>query len=232
MAPVSIITPASKDAMHAAAGLRAEGEIYRRLHGLPPTSVGSEQRALVGQRVQITRLTARRHLNGAFGEAKSIDKGQVLVVLEHNGQGVRLHPSNLHLAAPAPAATVYNVGLGQYMLPSYSNNGLPRRCRTGSGTPSYSTRRVPEQDGSDVMPPEAGAILPKPNPPTAFRDARRGGHLPVRVGAAGVTLRWVDQDESEVDIEQESPLAALIGPTHCALRIEQGDSCWPKQFTV
>lgn len=203
MPPVSVLLPAAKDESRAAAGLLAEGEIYRRLYGLPPTSEGSEQRAFLGRRVQLTGLVSRRVLNGTYGEAKSIDRGLILVILEGSGEGVRLRPSNLHLAPQAHAQTTYNVGTGQYVVPSYSNNGLPRRCRKGSGRPSYSTRRLPEHDGSEVPPPEAGALLPRPNAPKAFRDAREEGVLPVRVGASGHgQLRWIDKDENEVSVQQ------------------------------
>jgi len=125
-------------------------------------------------------------------------------VLEGSGEGVRLRPSNLQLAPPAPVETAYNVGKAQYELPSYSNNGRPRRCRAGSGGgPSYSTRRPPEHAGRAVTPPEAGALLPRPNAPTAFREARRAGLLPVRLGASpDMPLRWVDpQTGADVGVD-------------------------------
>lgn len=204
MPPVSVLDPAAKDRVRAAAGLKSEGEIYRRLYGLPPTSEDSERRTLLGQRVRLIGLTARRQLNGKHGEAKSIDKGHILVILEGSGEGVRLRHANLQLAPPAPVNTSYNVGTGQYMLPAYSNNGLPRRCRMGSGALSHSTRRGVAQDGRDVAAPQAGAILPRPNLPTAFREARKEGLLPVRLGPTrDAPLRWINpKTESEVDVQE------------------------------
>lgn len=206
MAPVSLLLPAAKDARHAAQGLKAEGEVYRRLHSLPRPSPASQLNSLLGRRVRVARVsgTALNKLHGLSGEVRAVEGGRALVVLDQTAETLLLRPSQLQLAPPAPAPTEYNVGTGQYALPRYSNNGQPRRCRAGSGALSYSTRRAPQQGGSAVPPPESGALLPRPNPPVAFREARKAGSLPVRLGGErGATLRWVDPiTEASLDVKQ------------------------------
>ena len=112
---------------------------------------------------------------------------------------------------PRPIPTVYHAGKQQYQPASlYQNNGRPRRCRAGSGTPSYSTRRPAEVHPSAVTPPVAGAFLPQwVQTPTAFRDARAELSLPVRIdnssGGASLSVEWTTPVE-EVDVQVVLPL--------------------------
>ena len=172
----------------AAVGLHREALIRQKVYGLPPSAAGSRSEG----RVRITGLTHRRELNGKMGTSSRLPGGRVLVILDGTGEGVRARPENVQLAPPAPADTVYNVATGQYVLPTPS--GLPRRCRSGTGAPSYSTRRPLQQAGSSVPPPEAGATLPRHSAPAGFREARREGLLPARVVCASGRpgLRWLD----------------------------------------
>mmetsp|Transcript_23927 Transcript_23927/g.39571 ORF Transcript_23927/g.39571 Transcript_23927/m.39571 type:complete len:300 (+) Transcript_23927:134-1033(+) len=93
-----------------------------------------------------------------------------------------------------PADTQYNVGTGQYVMPSFLTNGRPRRCRSGSGKPSYSTRSRSAPLATEVPPPVAGAFIPKPSMPAkALRHARDNGSLPLRIDDTpnGPSLRWL-----------------------------------------
>ena len=179
--------------MQAASRLKRESALCTHVYGLS----APHKSKFLGERVRIVGLTVRRELNGAHGSVQSIDPGsaRLLVLLEGTGEGVPVRRANLQLAPPAPVATQYNVGTGQYTLPSYLNNGQPRRCRAGGGGgPSYSTRHRPAQAGDQVPAPQAGALLPRPNEPILFRTALRDGTLPARGGGSDgeQLLRWVD----------------------------------------
>lgn len=150
-----------------------------------------------GTRVRITGH-AKAELNGRHGTVlgPAGATGRRHVALEGLGREsdsatLALRDALLVPAPPAAADTVYNVGTGAYEAKTYKNNGLPRRCRTGSGAPSYSTRRP--RESAPVPPPEAGSLLPRHAPPADYTTALREGTLPVRIHGGGAGgLRWID----------------------------------------
>lgn len=112
---------------------------------------------------------------------------------------------------PLPAQTVYHAGKQQYQLVSlYQNSGLPRRCRSGSGVPSYSTRKPADVPASAVPAPIAGAFAPHPaESSAAFRAARAELSLPVRMrntqANAAPSIEWTTPP-CEVDVQAVLPL--------------------------
>ena len=176
-----------------------------------------------GQRVRILGVTDRRDLNGRFGIAGPLQPktGKRLVVLEDGGgASVSLRPANLELAPPAPEPAVYNHGTGGYQPRRYGNSNLPRRCKSGSGRPAYSTQRRAASD--QIAPPQAGCLLPKNDAPADYVEAFGDGSLPVRVAGAAEKgeLRWLDpisgaeMPRSQVDVRRWLPvlLAGLRDP--------------------
>ena len=171
----------------------------------------------VSQRVRIIGVTDRRDLNGRFGMAEPVQPktGKRLVKLEDGkGASISLKPANLELAPPMPEPAVYNRGTGGYEAKRYGNSSLPRRCKTGSGRPSYSTRNPPPEYSAPVTPPLAGVLLPKNDAPAEFVEAFTDGSLPVRVAGAAESgeLRWLDPmtggevPRSHVDARRWLPL--------------------------
>ena len=147
-------------------------------------------------RVCIHSLKDRRDLNGKYGMAGPVQpSGKRLVTIEGGGgASISLTMSNLELAAEQPVDAVYNAGAAAYQRRQYSNNGLPRRCRAGSGRPSYSTTKSMAAAAEPIEPPMAGSLLPRANAPTDFTEAFTDGSLPVRLADAVETgeLRWID----------------------------------------
>jgi len=112
---------------------------------------------------------------------------------------------------PRPALTVYNSGKQQYQPVSmYQNSGRPRRCRSGSGVPSYSSRKPAEVLASAVPAPIAGGFAQHAvAPPTAFCAARAELSLPVRMrntqANAAPAVEWTTSID-QVDVEAVLPL--------------------------
>ena len=86
-----------------------------------------------------------------------------------------------------PMETVYHAGKAQFLPPTYAMNSRPRRCRAGSGAPSYSTRRPPDAiSRPSIPPPVVGGLAPQPVPlPENYIQAREEGSLPVRMAGPG-----------------------------------------------
>ncbi len=168
---------------------RHEGLLRRRFY--PGGAAGP---IAPGARVRITGLSKAPELNGRHGNALGPvnENGLRHVILEGAGAAsVALRDCNLQPAPPAPADTEYANGGFRLKAPS---SGLPRRCRAGSGAPSYSTRAPLRREAPP--PPQAGALLARHDPPAAFAADFRDGSLPVRLAGAGAGehsgLKWID----------------------------------------
>ena len=172
------------------------------------------------QRVCIVGLTERRDLNGRYGMAgapQGRNGGRRLVVLEDGGgASVSLPQANLQLAPPKPEDVVYNGGTGGYQRRVIqTKDNLPRRLRPGSGRPAHSTAGINRRPKPPPLePPQAGALLPRYNPPTEFSEAFNDGTLPVRISGAQESgeLRWIDPltggevPKHRVDVRKWLPL--------------------------
>ena len=191
-----------------------ENHMRQRIYSAPPDT---------GYRVRITGVTDRRDLNGQYGMAGPLqpNTGKRLVVLEGGGgASVSLKSSNLERAPPAPEDSVYNQGIGGFQPRRYGNSSLPRRCKSGSGRPAYSTQR--RTDPGSISPPLAGCLLPKSDVPIDYGEAFADGSLPVRAAGAAESgeLRWLDPisgaevPRSQVDARRWLPvlIAGLRDP--------------------
>jgi len=144
------------------------------------------------QRVRVAGLIGRlASLNGTYGIAGLLDaSGRRRVAMEGmGGAAFAIKKDKLSLAPRAPPATTYNQGTGAFQLKGKDSH--PRRCCAGSGRPSYSTQS--SRRDQPIPPPQAGALLPRNDPPVDFHAAWTDGSLPVRLGAdIDGELRWHD----------------------------------------